>query len=38
MTGATLDQVAAVLLALTLASLNIVIWWLIVIWWSPLVP
>jgi hypothetical protein len=32
------DQVAALLLALALASLNIVIWWLIVIWWSPLVP
>jgi hypothetical protein len=31
-----LDRVVALLLALALASLNIVVWWLIVIWWLPL--
>jgi len=31
-----LDQVVALLMALLLASLDIAIWWLIVIWWLPL--
>ena len=31
------DPVAALLMALLLASLDIAIWWLIVIWWLPLV-
>jgi hypothetical protein len=30
------NPVVALLLALLLASLNIAIWWLIVIWWLPL--
>ena len=31
-----LEPVAALLMALLLASLDIAIWWLIVIWWLPL--